>query len=145
MARVESDRPALAATVHNAVHAEYNYFVKEVRGFSQIEIICEAPDYFTSLARCLGGYLKAVEFAGDPLDWRNALGDHLSYGLGDYFTFTDKVDGVLCHLQRHYEQEQMEQDNILGLLKSAGWHPSLLKDTGETDSDDDESGVVPPA
>ena len=112
--------------MHHAVHAEYNYFVKEVRGFSQSDVIREAPDYFTGFARRLGGYLKAV----DPLDWRNAIGDHLdvSYGLSDYFTFTDKVDGVLRRLQRHYEQEQMRQDKVLSSLNQVRWMVPLAPD-----------------
>ena len=56
MACVEAESRELAWAVHNAVHAEYNYFVKEVRGFSQEEIICDTPDYFTGLARRLSDY-----------------------------------------------------------------------------------------
>ena len=56
MAGVEAESRELAWAVHNAVHAEYNYFVKEVRGFSQEEIICDSPDYFTGLARRLSDY-----------------------------------------------------------------------------------------
>ena len=61
MAGVEAESRELAWAVHNAVHAEYNHFVKEVRGFSQKEIICDTPDYFTGLARRLSDYLKNVE------------------------------------------------------------------------------------
>ena len=45
MAGVEAESRELAWAVHNAVHAEYNYFVKEVRGFSQEEIICDSVEY----------------------------------------------------------------------------------------------------
>ena len=45
MACVEAESRELAWAVHNAVHAEYNYFVKEVRGFSQEEIICDSVEY----------------------------------------------------------------------------------------------------
>ena len=61
MAGVEAESRELAWAVHNAVHAEYNYFIQEVRGFSQEEIICDTPDYFTGLARRLSDYLKNVE------------------------------------------------------------------------------------
>ena len=107
MACVEAESRELAWAVHNAVHAEYNYFVKEVRGFSQEEIICDTPDYFTGLARRLSDYLKNVEHTIDEFEWRNALSDCLgcpdptpgwgrNLQLGsDYFTFADKLEATL--------------------------------------------------
>ena len=109
--------------MHIAVHAEYNHFVKEVRSFSQEEIICGTPDYFTGLARQLGDYLKNVEHTVDELEWRTgALDDCLGYPtpwcsrsleLGsDYFTFDDKLDATLRGIGRRQVREAEEQAAI---------------------------------
>ena len=126
-----------ATAVRYAVHAEFNYFTKQVRGFLQSEIVRDAPDYFLSLARRLGGYLKAVEGIGCALTWRNEVDNYFH----DFFAFADSVDGALRRLQRRQEQEEQKQNKILDLFKSMGWHPSLHHYRSETD----ESGVVPPA
>ena len=140
MARIENEWPPLATAVRCAVHAEFNYFTKQVRGFLQSEISRDAPDYFLSLARRLGGYLKAVEGIGCALTWRNEVDNYFH----DYFAFADSANGALRCLQRQQEQEEQKQNKILDLFKSTGWHPSLYHDQSETDSDD-ESGVVPAA
>ena len=109
--RSGTEARAAHGTVHNAVHAEYNYFVKEVRGFSQEEIICDSPDYFTGLARRLSDYLKNVKHTVDELDWRTALSDclgcpHPTPGWGgslqlgsDYFTFADQLEAMRDYLK----------------------------------------------
>ena len=109
----------------------------QVRGFSQSEISRDAPDYFLSLVRRLGGYLKAVEGIGCALAWRNEIDDCFY----DYFAFADSVDKALRRLQSQQERQEQEQNEV---YKFMGWRPSLYHDQGETDSDD-ESGTVPPA
>ena len=158
MAGVEAESRELAWAVHNAVHAEYNYFIQEVRGFSQEEIICDTPDYFTGLARRLSDYLKNVEHTIDELEWRNALSDCLgcpdptpgwggNLQLGsDYFTFADKLEATLRGIGRRQVREAEEQATMINsLLIDSGWHHCLLdkKDESETDSwsdADEESG-----
>ena len=137
MARIENEWPPLAAAVRYAVHAEFNYFTKQVRGFLQSEITRDAPDYFLSLARRLGGYLKAVEGISCALAWRNEIDDYFY----DYFAFADSVDKALHRLQRQQERQEQKQNEI---FKFMGWHPSLYHDQSKADSDD-ESGTVPPA
>ena len=142
--------------MHNAVHAEYNHFVKEVRSFSQEEIICGTPDYFTGLARQLGDYLKNVEHTVDELEWRTALDDCLGYPtpwcsrsleLGsDYFTFDDKLDATLRGIGRRQVREAEEQAAMINsLLVDPGWHYCLLDKKNEVETDswsdtDEESG-----
>ena len=113
MARIENEWPPLATAVRCAVHAEFNYFTKQVRGFLQSEISRDAPDYFLSLARRLGGYLKAVEGIGCALAWRNEIDDYFY----DYFAFADSVDKALHRLQRH--QERQEQGSRM--RSSSSW------------------------
>ena len=105
MAGVEAESRELAWAVHDAVHAEYNYFVKEVHGFSQEEIICDSPDYFTGLARRLSGYLKNVKHTVDELDWRTALSDclgcpHPTPGWGGSLEMGSDYLTSLLHLRR---------------------------------------------
>ena len=107
-----------------AVHAEFNYFTKQVRGFLQSEISRDAPDYFLSLARHLGGYLKAVEGIGCALAWRNEIDDYFY----DYFAFADSVDKALHRLQRQQERQEQKQNEILEFMD---WHPSLYHDAIE--------------
>ena len=140
------------------MHAEYNYFIQEVRGFSQEEIICDTPDYFTGLARRLSDYLKNVEHTIDELEWRNALSDcfgcpdptpgwggNLQLG-SDYFTFADKLEATLRGIGRRQVREAEGQATMINsLLIDSGWHHLLDKKdkSDETDSwsdTDEESG-----
>ena len=129
-----------------------------MRGFSQEEIICDTPDYFTGLARRLSDYLKNVEHTIDELEWQNALSDcfgcpdptpgwggNLQLG-SDYFTFADKLEATLRGIGRRQVREAEGQATMINsLLIDSGWHHLLDKkdESDETDSwsdTDEESG-----
>ena len=157
MACVEAESRELAWAVHNAVHAEYNYFIQEVRGFSQEEIICDTPDYFTGLARRLSDYLKNVDSTpsmsssgGMPSPTASAAPTRRRGGAGTFSWGATTSPSPTSSRRRCVasaaDRCKRRRSRPPSMINSdSGWHHCLLnkKDESETDSwsdTDEESG-----